>query len=169
MVRRVFDFNLGFAYPVRIMNQKDEAWIEQRLLDRFLRYVRIDTTSDGRSKSSPTTPGQPELARRLGLPVYGVNLPRNFVLCYFDPDYQDDPNGILFYINPSDKGSVLGLKELKAFLKHIRIDEKEFYFTPCSNVDIIERLLINLKYAYDQSGQHEKAEMLQQLIRKTAN
>ena len=57
MVRRVFDFNLGFAYPVRIMDQKDEAWIEQRLLDRFLRYVRIDTTSDGHSKSSPTTPG----------------------------------------------------------------------------------------------------------------
>ena len=47
------------------MNEKDRDWIEQRVLERFLRYVRIDTTSDGHSKSSPTTPGQRELANML--------------------------------------------------------------------------------------------------------
>ena len=76
-------------------------------------------------------------------------------------DFQDDPNGILFYINPSDKGAVLGLKELKYFLSQLKIEEKEFYFTPCSNIDIIERLIINLQYAYDRSGQPEKAECLE--------
>lgn len=122
-------------------------------------------------KGSPVLLGliYAELARRLDLPIYGVNLPRNFVLCYYDPEYQDDPNGILFYINPSDKGSVLGLKELKAFLKHLDIEEKEFYFTPCSNIDIIERVLINLRYAYEQSGQHDKAELLKQLLGRTVN
>jgi regulator of sirC expression with transglutaminase-like and TPR domain len=105
-----------------------------------------------------------ELARRLNLPIYGVNLPRNFVLCYYDPDYHEDPNGILFYINPSDKGALLGLKELKTFLKHLDIEEKDAYFTPCSNVDIIERLLINLHFAYERSGQTEKAEELKQLL-----
>jgi regulator of sirC expression with transglutaminase-like and TPR domain len=105
-----------------------------------------------------------ELARRLNLPIYGVNLPRNFVLCYYDPDYHEDPNGILFYINPSDKGAVLGLKELKTFLKHLDIEEKDNYFSPCSNVDIIDRLVINLHFAYERSGQTEKAEELKQLL-----
>jgi regulator of sirC expression with transglutaminase-like and TPR domain len=121
-------------------------------------------------KGSPVLLGliYAELARRLELPIYGVNLPRNFVLCYYDQDYPDDPNGILFYINPSDKGNVLGLKELKSFLRHLQIEEKDFYFTPCSNIDIIERLLINLQYAYDRSGQPEKAAMLKQLFQKTS-
>lgn len=120
-------------------------------------------------KGSPVLLGliYAEIARRLRLPIYGVNLPRNFVLCYYDQDYPDDPNGILFYINPSDKGTVLGLKELKSFLKHLKIEEKEFYFTPCSNIDIMERLMINLQYAYDRSGQINKAEMLKQLIEET--
>ena len=47
------------------MNEKDREWIERRVLERFLRYVRIDTTSDRHSKSSPTTPGQLELANVL--------------------------------------------------------------------------------------------------------
>lgn len=108
-----------------------------------------------------------EIARRLNLPIYGVNLPRNFVLCYYDPEYYEDPNNILFYINPSDKGSVLGLRELQHFLKHIRIEENELYFTPCSGIDLIERLIINLQFAYEKSGQHEKAQSLKSLLDET--
>ena len=120
-------------------------------------------------KGSPVLLGliYAELARRLSLPIYGVNLPRNFVLCYYDPDYHDDPNNVLFYINPSDKGAVLGLKELKHFLRHLRIEEKDFYFTPCSGLDVIERLIINLQYAYEQSGQAEKARNLKILLERS--
>jgi regulator of sirC expression with transglutaminase-like and TPR domain len=119
-------------------------------------------------KGSPVMLGliYAELARRLNLPIYGVNLPRNFVLCYYDPEYHEDPNNILFYINPSDKGSVLGLKELKHFLRHLKIEEKEFYFTPCSGTNVIERLIINLQYAYQKSGQPEKAQALKNLLYK---
>jgi regulator of sirC expression with transglutaminase-like and TPR domain len=120
-------------------------------------------------KGSPVMLGliYAELARRLNLPIYGVNLPRNFVLCYYDPEYQDDPNNILFYINPSNKGSILGLKELQHFLRHLRIEEREFYFTPCSGIDIMERLIINLQYAYERSGQPEKALSLRNLLQKS--
>jgi regulator of sirC expression with transglutaminase-like and TPR domain len=118
------------------------------------------------SKGSPVMLGliYAELARRLDLPIYGVNLPRNFVLCYFDPEYDEDPNNILFYINPSDKGAVLGLKELKQFLRHLKIEEKAFYFTPCSGIDVIERLIINLQYAYERTEQPEKAQTLIKLL-----
>jgi len=47
------------------MNENVNNWMEKRVLERFLGYVRIDTTSDGHSESSPTTPGQLELARVL--------------------------------------------------------------------------------------------------------
>lgn len=117
-------------------------------------------------KGSPVMLGliYAELARRLNLPIFGVNLPRNFVLCYYDQDYHEDPNNILFYINPSDRGTVLGLKELKHFLKHLKIDEKPFYFSPCTGIDVIERLIINLQYVYERSGQAEKAESLKNLL-----
>ena len=47
------------------------------LLDRFLRYVRIDTQSDPHSATSPTTPGQWDLLRLLHeelteLGIFGV-------------------------------------------------------------------------------------------------
>jgi regulator of sirC expression with transglutaminase-like and TPR domain len=117
-------------------------------------------------KGSPVMLGliYAELARRLNLPIYGVNLPRNFVLCHYDPEFLDDPNNILFYINPSDKGNVLGLKELKHFLRHLKIEEKDFYFSPCSGIEVIERLIINLQFAYERSGQPEKAESLKRLL-----
>ena len=119
-------------------------------------------------KGSPVILGliYAEVARRLDLPIYGVNLPRNFVLCYYDPDYLDDPNNVLFYINPSDKGAVLGLKELKHFLRHLRIEEKDFYFTPCASLDVIERLIINLQYAYEHSGHADKARDLKILLER---
>ena len=119
-------------------------------------------------KGSPVILGliYAEVARRLDLPIYGVNLPRNFVLCYYDPDYLDDPNNVLFYINPSDKGAVLGLKELKHFLRHLRIEEKDFYFTPCAGLDVIERLIINLQYAYEHSGHADKARDLKILLER---
>ncbi len=119
-------------------------------------------------KGSPVMLGliYAELARRLNLPIYGVNLPRNFVLCYYDENYTEDPNGILFYINPSDKGTALGIRELKHFLTQLKIEERDFYFKPCTNVDIIERLVVNLQYAYDRSGHPDKALSLRNLLKK---
>jgi len=57
------------------MNEKDRTWLEGRVLERFLRYVRIDTTSDGHSKSSPTTAGQLELADVLVGELEQLSLP----------------------------------------------------------------------------------------------
>ena len=154
---------------------------------RVINYFMYEIHKFGRSQKKAHTPqlylvnhvintfkGSPvmlgliyaELARRLEIPIYGVNLPRNFVLCYFDPDYQEDPNGILFYINPSDNGNVLGIRELKHFLSQMKIEEREFYFKPCSNIDIIERLIINLQYAYTRTGDTDKAKQLNRLLQK---
>jgi regulator of sirC expression with transglutaminase-like and TPR domain len=50
------------------------------------------------------------VSQKLGLPVYGVNLPLNYLLAYELHTYLEDPDGILFYINPYNRGNVLGRK-----------------------------------------------------------
>jgi tripeptide aminopeptidase len=45
------------------------------LLDRFLRYVRIDTRSDDQSTTTPSTPGQWGLLRLLERELRGLGLP----------------------------------------------------------------------------------------------
>jgi tripeptide aminopeptidase len=42
-----------------------DPWVEEHLLARFLRYVRIDTGSTRHATTSPSSPGQLELARLL--------------------------------------------------------------------------------------------------------
>ena len=44
------------------------------------------------------------VAEKLEIPVYGVNLPLNYILAYEDKTYDEDPYNILFYINPFNRG-----------------------------------------------------------------
>ncbi len=107
-----------------------------------------------------------ELARRLDLPVYGVNLPGNFILCYYNPEYRDDFDGILFYINPADKGSELGRSEVRHFLKQIGMEPRPDYFRPCANAEIIERLLLNLSFIYKQRADLSSAVAIEGFLKK---
>lgn len=57
----------------------NKDWLQGQLLDRFLRYVRIETTSDRHSDDLPSTPGQWDLLRMLErelreLPLADVDL-----------------------------------------------------------------------------------------------
>jgi regulator of sirC expression with transglutaminase-like and TPR domain len=110
------------------------------------------------------------LAQKLGLPIYGVNLPKNFVLAYKDefneflnPGSKND--NILFYINPFNKGAVLGRKEIDFFLKQQNITPDEMFYQPCSNIEIIQRLLLNLIYSYEKLGYEPKIKELQTLLK----
>jgi len=110
------------------------------------------------------------IAQRLGLPVVGVNLPRNFILAFKDELHGDETfdkisEDILFYINPYNKGAVLGRKEIEYFLKQQNIEVKRTYFLPCSNRDILTRILQNLITAYSKSGVREKAEQFETVMR----
>jgi tripeptide aminopeptidase len=48
---------------------------EQRLLDRFLRYVKVHTTADDSTDRYPSSPGQLELGRMLVDELRGMGLP----------------------------------------------------------------------------------------------
>ena len=65
------------------------------VLDRFLRYVRIDTRADDRSASCPSTPGQLELQRVLEQELHGIGL----------ADVELDANGYLMATVPATVGT----------------------------------------------------------------
>lgn len=105
-----------------------------------------------------------EIAARLELPVYGVDLPHNFLLCYRDHAYPDDPDGIMFYINPYTQGTILGRKEVEYFLSEQKIDVRPEYMRPATNIETIERLAEGLRFAYSASRMEDKTTFLEELL-----
>ncbi len=87
------------------------------------------------------------LAEELRLPVFGVCLPNFFTLCFVDTAvWNSDPTminakDILFYINPFNKGSLFGVKEILAYLNRMDLPIIDRYFQPCSHIEIINQLL----------------------------
>ena len=111
------------------------------------------------------------LAQRLGLPIYGVNLPRNFLLVYLDENksietYESDlDQHILFYINPFRRGTILNRTDIEHFLVSQNIKLKKSYFVPASNKRIIMRLIMNLVAAYEKLGYQEKVDNFNHLLK----
>ncbi len=104
------------------------------------------------------------IAKYLELPIYGINLPKNFILAYRNLNAKKREDSILFYINPYNKGIILSKTEIEHFLYQQQINYDDSYFYPCSNYNIIERLLRNLIYSYETTGQLEKIQKLHQLL-----
>lgn len=111
------------------------------------------------------------LARRLGLSIYGVNLPKNFILAYLsesanvsDLGSLDEDKDVLFYINPFNRGAVLGKKEIDYFLKQQKIKPDKSFYVPCDNNTIIQRLILNLVFSYQKLGYPDKISDLEKLL-----
>lgn len=118
------------------------------------------------------------VAQRLGIPIFGVNLPQHFILAYKDENqlkidssfktnhYLDPmmPAETLFYINAFNKGAIFSRWNIDQFLKQLNIKENEIYYEPCSNIDIILRVLRNLNYAYEKLEDTERMEGVKELM-----
>jgi len=107
------------------------------------------------------------IAQNLDIPIYGVNLPEHFVLGYTDEHSQPATPGqgnCLFYINAFSRGSVFGKKEIDTFLKQLKLEARAEYYEPCSNVEIIKRLIRNLIFSFEKSGYPEKTEEMKKLL-----
>ena len=106
------------------------------------------------------------LAQKLRLPVYGVNLPQHFVLAYLASTDIENPgeSDVLFYINPFNRGAVFTRREIDLFIQQMKIRSEESFFLPCSNPEIIRRLINTLIFSYNKSGEPEKIEDLETLL-----
>ncbi|CAM4128339.1 hypothetical protein EWU23_02645 [Cytophagaceae bacterium 50C-KIRBA] len=97
------------------------------------------------------------IAQRLGFPVYGVNLPNLFVLTF-------KQKGVQFYINVFNKGLIFNRVDIDNYLAQLNLTPNEIYYNPCSNLEIIRRVLRNLIMAYDKAGDEEHKNELNQII-----
>ncbi len=105
------------------------------------------------------------VAQKLDIPIYGVNLPKHFILAYTeDHTPVADKNGILFYINAFNRGQIFGRHDVVAFLKQLNLSPSENFVLPCSNVDIITRVLRNLATSYSQAGNAAKTEEINRML-----
>ncbi|WP_439185198.1 transglutaminase-like domain-containing protein [Carboxylicivirga taeanensis] len=110
------------------------------------------------------------LCRELGMPVFGVNLPKNFILAFVDEaamtenELASNEAAVLFYINPINKGAVLGRKEIEFFIKQQKLQPQPEYFLPCDNITIIRRMFNNLSFGYDSIGEDQKKEEIKKLL-----
>jgi len=110
------------------------------------------------------------VCKELGIPIYGVNLPQHFVLAYvndfanlFDPSHKTLSDNILFYVNPFSKGLIFNQGDVDSFIKQLNVEPETKYYLPCSNLDIIKRLINNLIYSFDKMGYAEKVKELKEL------
>ncbi len=97
------------------------------------------------------------VAQKLGLPIYGVNLPNLFVLTYKSKDFN-------FYINAFNKGLVFNKQDIHNYLEHLKIEPNDVFFEPCSNKDIVTRMLRNLIVSFEKLGETEKVKEVQELL-----
>ncbi len=104
------------------------------------------------------------LADMLDLPIVGIDLPHHFILGYRDV-YNHTGNELLFYINPYSKGAVFGRGELERYMEKLQVETPTPELKPMSNVEIVQRMLVELKACYQRSGKYKKMDEVSKLIR----
>jgi regulator of sirC expression with transglutaminase-like and TPR domain len=122
----------------------------------------LNTVMESR-KGSPLALGMIYLiiAQSLGIPVFGVNLPEHFILAYADINDDDnrfmhDESRMMFYINPFTGGTMFTRREIDLFLEQLKVEPKSEFYLPCTNTEVLRRLLQSLVQSYDILGQKEK-------------
>ncbi len=108
------------------------------------------------------------LCRKLNLSVYGVNLPQHFVMVYIDElifASENKEDNIMFYINPFSKGAIFSRREIDIFLNQLSIEPQKAFYLPCSNVEIIKRLLRNLITSYTNMDEQDKVSDMKDILK----
>ncbi|WP_207432717.1 transglutaminase-like domain-containing protein [Sabulibacter ruber] len=98
------------------------------------------------------------LAQKLGLPVYGVNLPNLFVLT-FKSEFLPQ-----FYINVYNRGLILTKNDIDNYLLQLNLNPVDIFYEPCEPIDIVRRALRNLSLSYEKLNDPEKATEIEKLI-----
>ncbi|MFN8777728.1 MAG: transglutaminase-like domain-containing protein [Flavobacteriales bacterium] len=110
------------------------------------------------------------LAKTLDVPVYGVNLPSHFLLCFMDytPGLEDflpplEDSEVLFYVDPFTQGAVLTRDDIDDYLRNHRLNPEERFYRPCSSLSVIIRLMNSLIHSYIALNRDDKVRELRTL------
>lgn len=98
------------------------------------------------------------VARKLGIPVFGVNLPNLFVLTYKTEQTQ-------FYINVFNRGLVFTKNDIDNYIAQLNLAPADIFYQPCNNLEIVKRVLRNLILAFEKTGDDDKVKEVENLLR----
>ncbi|MCK5731312.1 MAG: transglutaminase family protein [Draconibacterium sp.] len=110
------------------------------------------------------------LARKLDLPAYFIDFPKNPLIAIVDPELARKVHGdsldsdVLFYINPSHKGAITSIKEIEYHLQKNEFQPIHDFTEPKSDILFIQRLLESLEESFKSLGMVEKEEQIQQML-----
>jgi regulator of sirC expression with transglutaminase-like and TPR domain len=110
------------------------------------------------------------LCDKLDIPVKATNIPRQFILGYFDPQHEFlNPAGhnaekINFFIDPLN-GNIYSHKDVENYFKRISVTPAPAYFRQLSNKRIIRFLLEELSKCFDNDRNRYKMEELLTLVK----
>lgn len=106
------------------------------------------------------------IAQKLDIPIFGINLPKHFILSYLAENQTEDH--LLFYINAFNKGQVMQKADVISFLKQLNLPLSKEFMMPCDNVMILKRVLRNLITAYEQNESVSKKQEVEILFKLLA-
>ena len=81
------------------------------------------------------------ITEKLELPVKAVLLPQKTILAFYTKHTVTKQKTVLFYISPSDYGSVFTKKEIEKYLKEGKIEKKESHFKGISTKSFFSHYL----------------------------
>lgn len=97
------------------------------------------------------------VANKLKMPVYGVNLPNLFVLTYKTNESQ-------FYINVFSKGIIFSKADIDKYIAQLNLPPSDIFYQPCSNLDIIRRVLRSLIISFEKTSDTDKISEIKTLL-----
>ena len=110
------------------------------------------------------------IARQLEMPVRFIDFPRNPLLAVVDSNLARKVHGksrnsdVVFYINPSHKGSITSRKEIEYHLRKNKIQPLHLHTEPQPDIIFIKRLVEVLAESYEKVGYFEKEKNIKELI-----
>jgi regulator of sirC expression with transglutaminase-like and TPR domain len=109
------------------------------------------------------------LCELLDIPIFAVEVPRQFIFAYIDTLYHffspetDGVQQIQFFIDPLN-GMVYTQKDVDTYLKKINAIDRDTYYTPLLPKRVIFKMLEELCLCYRYKREDQKADEIQQLM-----
>ncbi len=110
------------------------------------------------------------IARKLGISAQFSDYPKNPLIAIVDRELAQKVHGentrtsVLFYINPSNKGSITSRKEIDYHLKKNNYEPADYFAEPKNDIFFIKRLTESLLDSYQSVGFAENEAKVKELI-----
>lgn len=113
------------------------------------------------------------LSHMLDINLYMINIPRQFILAYFDDEPSDidndfPPQHIQFYMDGAT-GQIFSHKDVETYFKRINVAPSASYFKPLENKQVVARMIEEYARCFDNEKNNYKKQDLLSLASQLTN